>query len=138
MVLSEAAFLIRIILGLLFAFASIMKIIDLKGFYLIFLQYGIVKGRLAKPSAYMLTFGELIIGISLLLNWQIKIFSGLALLSMLVSTYGLIHIYLNKKKLENCGCFGTAIKVPVNKRKITENIIWTVLALYLFLFNLLV
>jgi len=120
-------FIPRILLGALFLFSSTMKLTNLKGFYLIFLQYGLVKGSVAKPFAYLLVFSELLVGILLLINWQL-FYAGIGALIILIgSTYGVLYIYLGKRKMENCGCFGTAIKIPIDGRKVIENAVWILL-----------
>lgn len=131
---ATAAQIIRFAFGALFLFSSILKLRDMKGFYVIFLQYGILKGKIAKMGAYLLAFGELVIGIGLISGFIMELFSGLLLLFLIMSTGSISYVLYNKKKLANCGCYGTAIKVPVNKKKLLENIILLLLALYLFLF----
>ena len=134
--------IISIILGLLFLISGILKIPNLKGFYIIVVSYGLIKGRLAKLFAYTLPFLEVIIGAlfifsSLVLKDNIKEFGYLiyfapiiAALMLLSNTLAIIIALYKNKKMANCGCYGTAIKVPLSWKKVLENIIWIILVLY--------
>jgi len=126
----DITFIVAKILGVLFVFSGMIKLSDLKGFAKIVVAYNMLPIRLSRISGYLLPFGELIAG-GLLLNGT-YVFHGavLGLLQLIVVTLALFSVYKRKKKMENCGCFGTGIKVPVSKRKIAENIFWIVLAVY--------
>ena len=126
------AFIARYILGLLFFFSGLLKLRDVEGFYEIFLQYRILSGKAAKFGVFILIAGELAIGGMLLLEFFPKIVSGIAFIFLLSSTHALIHSSSNGKKIENCGCFGTTILIPLNVNRIIENVVFLVLAGYLF------
>jgi hypothetical protein len=128
-----AVFIVKVIIGLLFLISGFLKLPDLKGFFVIFVQYGILKGTLARIAAYSFPFVEIIVGIALLTSNYEFFFSGIAFLMLLVSTLGIIFVLYSKKKIDNCGCFGTSIKSPLDKKKLIENILWSLIALYLFL-----
>lgn len=126
---------LRIILGLLYIFASVFKFPDIKGFAKAITSFGIVPRKLVKPIAYLHPVAELAVGIAILFNIYLRdaAFLGLALIIIadIFVTYG----YL-KKKMDNCGCYGIAIKVPITKYKLIENAIWTMLFLTLFILSL--
>lgn len=126
--------LCRILIGLLFTITAILKIKDLRGFYLIFLQYGIFAPKIAKPLAYTQPFIELITGILILANQKILFYSSLAALGLLaVATFFVAYGYAKQLKMKNCGCYGTAIKSPLSAKKIAENILWIIIIAYVFL-----
>ncbi len=125
------ATIVRIILGLLFAIAAALKLPNLKGFSVIVASYGILPRKLVKPAAYLQPFAELLVGIMLLLGKQLFYASLGALLLMITADIFTIFGLINKKKLENCGCYGANIKIPLTWKKVVENLIWTVLCLYL-------
>ena len=104
----------RIILGLYLLVTGLLKLPDLKGFAVIVRTYG---GTAAKYPfmAYGIPFAEIILGAGLLIGYQLKIVAGLSIIMMLVYTYGVVKMLIKKKKMDNCGCFGTMIKVPLSK-----------------------
>ena len=131
------AFLVKIILGLLFVISGIVKLPDLNGFFIIVVQYGVLKGKLAKAFAYSFPFVEIIVGLMLLIGYIPLLFSGLVLILLLISTSGVIYAMYQKKKMDNCGCYGVAMKVPIGPKKILENSIWIILAVYLLVSNII-
>ncbi len=123
--------IVRIILGLLFVIAALLKLPNLKGFSVIVASYGILPRKLVKPAAYTQPFAEFFVGIMLLLGKQLLYASLGALLLMITANIFTITGMINKKKLENCGCYGANIKIPLTWKKIAENLVWTALCLYL-------
>lgn len=123
--------ILRVILSALFLFSGIVKLFDLRKFSITVAQYGMLPRQLVKPFAYTLPVVETLIGLWLSSAWNIfwAAIAGLALL--LISEFGVFVALLQKKKMENCGCFGTAIKVPLTWRKFFENLVWIAIALVL-------
>jgi uncharacterized membrane protein YphA (DoxX/SURF4 family) len=127
----------RIIIGLLLAISAILKLPDLKGFAAIVQGYRLLPYKIAKPLAYSQPFVELIIGIWLLTNYQLVYASFFATGALIVATIFIAHALRKKIYLENCGCFGTTVKIPVSWRKLIENIIWVLLSLYVFITSII-
>jgi len=126
----DVTYIVAKILGVLFVFSGMIKMSDLRGFSKIVIAYNMLPITLSRILGYVLPFVEIIIG-GILLNGTLVFYgAAVGVLQMIVVTLALVKIYRRKKKMENCGCFGTGIKVPVSKRKITENVFWIVLALY--------
>ena len=128
-----AAFTIRVILGLLLFVSGLLKLPALKKFYIIFLQYGVLKGRIAKLAAYTLPFAEIILGLSVLAGFMLRLFSGIAVLYFMALSFGVGFAMYSHKKLKDCGCYGVAMKSPVNFNRLAENLLWLALAAYLFI-----
>lgn len=127
-------FVARIILGLLFIFTAVLKLVDLKGFYLIFLQYGLLKPKIAKPLAYAHPFIELIVGLLLIYDANALWIASLAGLGMMITaTVFVIYALIKKLRMKSCGCYGTAITSPASAKKVIENIVWIIALLYVFL-----
>jgi uncharacterized membrane protein YphA (DoxX/SURF4 family) len=126
---------LRIILGLLYVLASVFKFPDIKRFAASIASFGLVPRKLVKPIAYAHPVVELAVGIAILFNIYLReaAFAGLVLIIIadIFVTYGYF-----KKKIDDCGCYGIAIKVPVTKYKLLENAVWTLLFLALFLLSL--
>jgi hypothetical protein len=123
---------LRLALAALLLFSGIMKLFDLKGFYVTVVKFGILPRKLAKPFAYSLPFFEIIVGAMLLLAILLPFAALAAALLMVVSEIGIAGALLKQKKIDNCGCFGAAFKVPVTWRKFAENIGWLVAAVAVF------
>ncbi|MBL7052047.1 MAG: DoxX family membrane protein [Nanoarchaeota archaeon] len=123
----------RYVLGIILIFSGLIKLPDLKGFFVIVVQYNLVKGKLAKILAYSLPFVEIITGILLISNILLPISSLISLILIMTASLGVIYAYFKNNRLDNCGCYGTKIKIKINKRKITENLILILINLYLFL-----
>ena len=136
MAVSVVADIVRIVLGFLLLYSGFAKIPDLKGFRIIVLSYGILPKSFAKLFAFFLPFVDLVAGAGLFLNLYPPWFALLFLVLLVVSTIGILILLAKKKKMENCGCFGTAVKIPIGKAKVAENTFWIVLGLFLFLVQL--
>ena len=125
--------IIRFALAIVLIISGALKLLDLKGFFFIVVRYNLVKGKLAKFLAYSLPFIEIIVGFLLISKMFLSIVSLAALLLIITATAGVIYAYFKNNKLDNCGCYGTKIDVPINTKKIIQNIILILIALYLFL-----
>ena len=128
--------IIRIILGVLFMMAGALKIPNLRGFSIIVATYNLLPGWLVKPAAYMQPFVEFATGLWLLSGKQVLYSSIMALLLMIAANVFVIKGLMEKKKMENCGCYGVAIKVPLSWKKLVENLFWTALCVYLFIVSM--
>lgn len=121
-----------IILGLLFVITAGLKFKDLKGFVNIVKAFGLLPSKLSFLG-YLQPFIEFIIGVMLIFESKMLLYSFLALGSMGIATIFLVYALMNNKKMDNCGCYGTAIKVPVTWKKVVENLIWMLLILYVLI-----
>jgi len=126
---------LRLILGLLYVLAGVFKLPDIKGFAASIASFGLAPKRLIKPIAYSHPVIELGIGLAILFNIYLREAAFLGLIFMIIADIFVTYGYFNKK-IDNCGCYGIAIKVPVTKYKLLENAIWTILFLALFLLSL--
>jgi len=126
----DLTFIVAKILGVLFVFSGMIKLSDLKGFSKIVIAYNMMSVSLSRIMGYMIPFEEIIVG-GILLNGSFVFYGAVVgLIQLIVVTLAVISIYKRKKKMDNCGCFGTGIKVPVSKIKIGENIFWIILLVY--------
>ncbi len=131
------ALIIRILLALLFIITGILKAKNLKKFFIVVVSFDVLKGKLAKLFAYTLPFAEIIVGILVMFNLYPVWSSGLLLLMIVVSTLGVVIALIKRQKIDDCGCYGGALKIPVTWKKVGENSIWILLSVYLFLFYIL-
>ena len=116
---------LRLVLGLLLFVTGVLKAKDLKGFSVIVAMYGLLPRALVKPLAYVQPFVEIVVGAWILSGKQLFYGSIAGLLLMLSANVFVLKGLLNKKKMENCGCYGAAIKHPLNWMKFVENLFWT-------------
>jgi uncharacterized membrane protein YphA (DoxX/SURF4 family) len=126
---------IRFLLAIVLIISGALKLLDLKGFFFIVVKYNLVKGKLARFLAYSLPVVEVIVGVMLILKLFLPIISLITLLLIITATAGVLYAYFKNNKLDNCGCYGTKVDVPINAKKIIQNIILILIALYLFLSN---
>lgn len=126
---------LRIILGLLYVLASVFKFPDIKGFASSIASFGLVPKRLIKSIAYIHPIAELGIGLAILFNIYLREAAFLGLIFIIIADIFVTYGYFNKK-IDDCGCYGIAIKVPVTKYKLLENAVWTILFFALFILSL--
>lgn len=129
MVIDVIADVARVVIGYLFLMTGLLKIPVLKHFFITVVQYGILKGRLARVFAYTLPFAEFGVGFWLLGGWYLQYSSVLALLLISSSTLGVAFALYQKKKMDDCGCYGGVMKIPLTWKKLVENCVWLVLIL---------
>ena len=114
-------------MGLFFMVFSFFKFLDYKGFPEAFAQYD----PLAKRSALyrkIYPFLEALLGIMLLLRWQLNIALLTTIIILSITTIGVIYSLFDKSKI-NCACLGTALKLPMTEATLIENMIMLVMAL---------
>ncbi|MBD3303822.1 DoxX family membrane protein [Candidatus Woesearchaeota archaeon] len=132
MIPENVVLVLRIIFGVYMAFAGFIKFFDLKGFARIVLTYRILPRWIAMPSSYSMPFVELAVGLLLISGWYGLYVSGIALLLVLTSLFFVSAMLIQGRRLESCGCLGTAIKIPVNWKKLVEVVIWLIIAISIF------
>lgn len=118
--------LFRIVIGILLIISGGSKLFDLKGFRRIVAFYGILPAWLLS-SAYIMPFLELGAGVALLFTPFTFYASLVAEILLVNAVLFLIIGLLKKKKMENCGCFGTYIKIPLSWWEVAEDFVWIAL-----------
>lgn len=118
---------LRIILGLLFIVTGILKISNLRRFSVIVASYGLLPRVLVRPLAYAQPFVEFVIGAWVLLGKQLFLGALAGLGLMLIANVFVLYALVQKKKMDNCGCYGVAVRVPLTWKKFGENVVWTLL-----------
>jgi hypothetical protein len=132
----------RIVLGILLTVSGALKLPNIRGFRAIVIGYGLLPIWLARIMGTLHPFIELANGIVLLAipwianpatRWVVTVIAAAhAFLILLVATIFILSAMAKRSKMSNCGCFGTAIKVPLGWHKVVENAVWMLLALQLF------
>jgi uncharacterized membrane protein YphA (DoxX/SURF4 family) len=114
--------LLRIVLGLIFIFAAIEKIITPENFSVSIANYKILPVELINIPAITLPWIELVSGLLLLLGIWVKENSAIIIFLLIVFTIAII-ISLFRGLNIDCGCFGTIYGSRIGLMKVTENIL---------------
>lgn len=125
----------RILVGITFIFSGFVKGIDPWGSAYKFTDYFHAMGLdwltgLAFPLGVLLSFAEFAIGVALLWNVFIRLFSWLALLFMTFFLPLTLWIAI-KNPVTDCGCFGDALVIS-NWETFYKNVVLIVLAIIVF------
>ena len=118
--------LFRIVVGILLISSGGLKVFDLRGFRRIVAFYGILPPWFLS-SAYVLPLIEVGTGAALLFTSYTLYASIAAEILLINAVLFLVVGLLKKKKMENCGCFGTYFKVSLSWWEVAEDVIWIVL-----------
>lgn len=124
--------LARVLLGITFIFSGFVKGIDPWGFAYKFTDYFHAMSIewmiwSAFPLAFLLAFAEFAIGVALLFNTFIRLFSWLALLFMAFFLPLTLWVAI-KNPVTDCGCFGDALVIS-NWETFYKNIVLMIFAL---------
>ena len=118
-------------MGLFFIVFSFFKFLDYKNFPTTFSMYDPL-AKHSKAYAWIYPFVETILGVMFLLEIYIFYALIITLTILSITTYGVIKIIMNKKKIQ-CACLGTAIKLPMTKATLIENGIMIAMAIVMII-----
>lgn len=127
--------IIRYLLGAVFLFSGFVKMVDPLGTAYKIEEYFKIWDLLALeswvvPLSFLLVILEFLLGMALILRFQIKktlwVFLGINLLFLWLTGYSAFT-----GKVKDCGCFGDAIKLD-NWETFYKNIVLTMLTILLF------
>ena len=120
-------------MGLFFVVFSFFKFLDYKGFPNAFARYD----PLAKRSAFyakIYPFIETLLGLMLLLRWQLNFVFITTIAILSITTFGVVYTLFDKNKI-NCACLGTALKLPMTEATLIENVIMLVMAVAMLFYQ---
>ena len=121
-------------MGLFFIVFSFFKFLDYGGFAIAFAKYD----PIAKRSIYygnIYPFIETTLGIMFLIRWQLIIALIITSVVLSVTTVGVINNLFNNNKID-CACLGTAIRLPMTKVTLIENILMLVMSISMIFYQL--
>jgi putative oxidoreductase len=127
-------FLFRVILGLIFIYSGIIKIIDTQGFSNSIYNYKLLPDLIINFLAVILPWIELITGLLLLLGITIKE-NALLINILLIIFITTIIINLFRGLDINCGCFGTGNGTKIGLTKLIENFLLLIMGILLMIFD---
>ena len=119
--------------GLFFVVSSIFKIIDFEPFTIQMSYYGIIKQSVwVRNTALVVVAFETALGLVLLFQLWWKQFSIPVVILVLLSYCGLVIYAWIYHGLEDCGCFGSYIKMtPMTT--IIKNLVMVILLIYAYI-----
>ncbi len=125
-------FLMRIILGVVFLYASIGKVYEPNLFLKEISNYKVFPEILAQIIAITIPWYELILALFLIFGIRLRTSSLLVFILLFSFTVLVISAWVRGLNI-NCGCFSHYIEY-VGLRKVVENVILMIFSLYIFLF----
>ncbi len=105
----KCAFVLKMLLGVLFGISAILKFIDIDKFELYVFSYGILSLNMSYLFARMCIGFELFLSMFLIINIYNKFFIRLTLYSLIGFTLFLLYAYFIGRT-DNCHCFGEYLK----------------------------
>jgi len=122
-------------MGLFYVVFSLFKFIDYRNFPVAFSKYDPI-AKVFVGYGWIYPFIEVCLGINLLLK-QYIVFTLVATIIILgATTLGVINNLIYKRSVQ-CACMGTAIKLPLTKATLIENVIMLGMAFWMLLTILL-
>lgn len=113
-------------MGLFFIVFSFFKMLDIKGFAMSFSMYDPV-AKIIPPYARIYPFIETILGLMLLMRFNIEIALIATIIVLGFTTYGVTKTLLSKRTIK-CACLGTALDLPMTEATFIENAIMIVMS----------
>lgn len=120
-------------MGLFFIVFSFFKMLDVKGFATSFSMYDpIAKNIPFYGKIY--PFIETILGLCLLLRFQVEIALIATIIILGFTTYGVTKTLLSKRTIK-CACLGTALDLPMTEATFIENAIMIVMSIVMLVMS---
>ncbi len=131
---SKIIFVLRIIIGALFIFSSISKMIGFEEIISTIDKFDIASSSYSHAIAVMVVFSEYALGTLLLLGIHIK---KNALLLMLFTTGFIVIVTVNmvRGNITECGCFGTFTKREIGPWLIIQDFIILIVLFVIYKYN---
>ncbi|PNQ73878.1 heavy metal transporter [Hanstruepera neustonica] len=114
-------------MGLFYIVFSFFKLLDLKGFPESFRMYDPL-AKVVPAYGWVYPFIEVVLGLMFLMRFQITLALIITLVILGITTFGVTKTLLDKKVIQ-CACLGTALKLPMTKATFIENSIMIVMAI---------
>ena len=114
-------------MGGFFVIFSLFKMIDLNGFADGYSTYDVIAKR-SRGYAIAYPFIELALGVAYLLAWNLRLTNAITFGLMSIGTIGVAKALLEKRRIQ-CACLGTALKLPMTKVTLVEDVGMAAMAL---------
>ena len=118
-------------MGLFYIIFSFFKILDIRGFSMSFRMYDPLAIKVPQYGS-IYPFIEIILGVMLLMRYEVKIALILTIIILGITTIGVTKTLINKTKI-NCACLGTTLKLPMTEATFIENALMIIMAIMLII-----
>lgn len=113
-------------MGAFFVVFSLFKALNLSGFADAYATYDIVASK-SRNYGLLYPFIELALGIAYFVNFQPLLTNAATLTIMTIGSVGVLQALKSKRKLQ-CACLGTALKLPMTKVTLLEDVVMGLMA----------
>lgn len=119
------------LMGIWFLIFALFKLVDLKGFASGYASYDIIAKKF-NIWGYIYPFVEIALGVAYLTRFNPTITNITTLIVLGLASIGVIQNVVKKSNIQ-CSCLGTAIKVPLTKITLVENLVMATMALLMLI-----
>jgi Methylamine utilisation protein MauE len=128
----KIVFALRILIGILFVFSAISKLLPIESFEFILVSQGITNWHLAPYLSRLVISIELFIGVSFLIGRNLKkIFIPAAFILLIIFSFHLVYTIYLTHNTGNCGCFGEVIQMS-SLAALIKNVILLWILFYMY------
>ena len=113
-------------MGLFYIIFSFFKILDIKGFSMSFRMYDPLAKK-APIYGYIYPFIEVLLGMMLLIRFEVNIALILTVIVLGITTIGVTQTLINKRSIK-CACLGTTLNLPMTEATFIENALMIIMA----------
>ena len=106
---------------------SMFKLLNLVGFADAYSTYDVIASRF-RTYGLIYPFIELVLGVAYFLGYEPIIVNSITLLIMSIGSLGVYRALKSKRRLQ-CACLGTALKLPMTKVTLVEDLAMGLMAL---------
>ena len=118
-------------MGLFYIIFSFFKILDIKGFSTSFKMYDPLAKKIT-IYGYIYPFIEILLGLMFLTRIEVNIALLITIIILGITSVGVTKTLLNKRMI-NCACLGTTLKLPMTEATFIENAIMITMAIVLLI-----
>ena len=118
-------------MGLFYIIFSFFKILDIKGFSKSFKMYDPLAKKIT-IYGYIYPFIEILLGLMFLTRIEVNIALLITIIILGITSVGVTQTLLNKRMI-NCACLGTTLKLPMTEATFIENAIMIIMAIVLLI-----
>lgn len=124
----QTAFLfMRYFLGSFLCLLSLVKLFDLKGFHMAFMEYDLLAKKVGLYG-WIYPFIELALGLGFFCGKYLLAVSFLTFVILGFGAFGVFQAMREKKDI-TCACMGSVLKVPLTTVSLIEDILMSLMAL---------
>jgi hypothetical protein len=105
--------------------------LDVRGFAMSFSMYDPI-AKILPPYALVYPFIETILGVMLLMRYNVVIALIATIIILGFTTYGVTKSLLSKRTIK-CACLGTALDLPMTEATFIENAIMIVMSVFMLI-----